>query len=92
MNETSILRVATGLIVGLCCPARIRASARPRRARPERQQTEQTSIAAPAAAADAPAAVPSDEITWDNRFWLSGQGQLHHPIPSDVQRGLHRPS
>jgi high affinity Mn2+ porin len=89
---TSILCRAAALIVWLCWTVVFAQAPAPAGPAPERQQTEQTSIAAPAAAADTPAAVPSDEITWDNRFWLSGQANFitqYHPTFSADYTGPH---
>jgi hypothetical protein len=73
LARTSILRVASALIAGLCWPvAGAQAPA------PQGPETQSTAAAAP----DPPPEVPADEITWDNRFWLSGQANFitqYHP-------------
>ena len=69
------------MIAGLCWPvvwAQTSATAAPTT---ERQETQSPATGA-AAVPDASAGVPSDEITSDNRFWLSGQANFitqYHP-------------
>jgi hypothetical protein len=79
---TSILRCGTGLIAWLCWPALFAQTPAPTGLAPERQESQPASTAALGATPEPPPAAPSDEITWDNRFWLSGQANFitqYHP-------------
>ena len=75
LAATSILRTLMALLAGLCGPLVWAQTPTP--------DSPQTPPAASAAAVPAaPPEVPSDEITWDNRFWLSGQANFitqYHP-------------